>query len=94
MVQAREPNFDRLRKALLRQGELDRVPMLELKADNEIVAAIMEIDPAAYNSMNALQETELLVKFWTHLGFDAVRLRGGLQLQKVYPCQPAPASRE
>jgi hypothetical protein len=39
----REPDFDRLRRALLRQGELDRVPLLELKADNEVVAFLMGV---------------------------------------------------
>lgn len=80
----REPDFDLLRRALLRQGELDRVPLLELKADDEVVAAMMGFsDPAALSGMDTKRKTELLVTFWTDLGYDAVRLRSGLQLQKA-----------
>ena len=83
-MMTRQPNFELLRKALLRQGELDRVPMLELKADDEIVAAIMGIsDATSLANMSTKQQTKLLVDFWTKLGNDAVRMRGGLQLQKA-----------
>ncbi len=76
-----QPDFDRLRRALLRQGELDRVPLLELKADNEIVAAVMGVDeglPA--DQLEQERWTRLLVQFWYELGYDAVRLKCGLDL--------------
>ncbi len=80
----REPDFDLLRRALLREGALERVPLLELKADDEVVATVMGLsDPSALNGMPTRQKTELLVEFWTDLGYDAVRLRSGLQLQKA-----------
>jgi uroporphyrinogen decarboxylase len=83
-MMTRPPNFELLRKALLRQGELERVPMLELKADDEIVADIMGIsDATSLSVMSTKQQTKLLVDFWTKLGNDAVRMRGGLQLQKA-----------
>ena len=37
----REPNFERLRIALLRQGEPDLLPFVELKYDHEIVEALL-----------------------------------------------------
>ena len=35
------PDFGRLRQVLLRQGEPDRVPFIELFADAEIMAAVI-----------------------------------------------------
>lgn len=83
-MMTRQPDFELLRKALLRQGSLERVPMLELKADDEVVAAVLGIDnPTTFASMGKKQHTKLLVDFWSRLGFDAVRLRSGLGLQKA-----------
>jgi uroporphyrinogen decarboxylase len=81
---AREPNFDLLRRALLRQGELERVPLLELKADPEIVAAIMGVssDPPR-DAIERQRWIEIEVRFWRELGFDAVRVRSGMQLART-----------
>ncbi len=80
----RQPDFDLLRRALLRQGELERVPFLELKADDEVVATVLGLsDPTAFSKMDTKTQTEHLVRFWTDLGFDAVRLRCGLSLKKA-----------
>ena len=37
----REPNFERLRTALFRQGEPDLLPFMELKYNYEIMEAIL-----------------------------------------------------
>jgi hypothetical protein len=37
------PDFDCLRRALSREGELERVPLLELFADPEIIASVMNV---------------------------------------------------
>jgi uroporphyrinogen decarboxylase len=77
----RAPDFDRLRRALLRQGELDQVPLLELKADNEIIAHLMGVSvELATNRAERARWAETLVQFWYRLGYDAVRLRAGINL--------------
>ena len=35
------PDFERLRKVLLRQGQPDRLPFIELFADREIMEAVI-----------------------------------------------------
>jgi len=75
------PDFDLLRRAILRQGELERVPLLEQKADNAIIAAVMGVP---YSPPRDREEkarfTRLTVQFWHDLGYDAVRLKTGLDL--------------
>lgn len=79
-----EPDFNRLRRALLREGELDRVPLLELKADNEVVAHVMGLDvSAALDPLEKERWTSVLVQFWYDLGYDAVRLKAGLDLPRT-----------
>ena len=80
----REPDFDRLRRAILRQGELDRVPLLELKADDEIIAAVMGVDyRPPRDDTEQRRWTEILVRFWVAMGYDAVRLKSGLDLPRT-----------
>jgi uroporphyrinogen decarboxylase len=75
------PDFDCLRRALSREGELERVPLLELFADPEIIASVMNV---RYSPPTDLIErerwTEIVVQFWYRLGYDAVRLGVGLDL--------------
>lgn len=76
-----QPDFDVLRRAILRQGELERVPLLELKADDEIIAAVMGVDyRPPRDREEKLRFTRLMVAFWHRLGYDAVRLKTGLDL--------------
>ncbi len=76
-----DPDYTRLRRALLRQGELDRVPLLELKADEEVIAALMGVDaPLWLDAAEKERWTALEVRFWHELGYDAVRMRAGLRL--------------
>ena len=75
------PDFERLRRALTRQGGLDRAPLLELKADDEIIAEVMGVSrELAAGKIEKETWTRLLVQFWYELGYDAVRLKSGLDL--------------
>lgn len=65
------PDFSRLRKAVLRQGEPDRVPFLELFADGEIKQAILGRPMG-----NMADEAE----FWLRLGYDRVAAPIGVRL--------------
>lgn len=71
-----DPDFSRLRKALLRQGEPDRVPLYELFADPEIVYEVIKheewMHPASKALVNAVKSR--LIKFYYMLGYDYVPL--------------------
>jgi uroporphyrinogen decarboxylase len=60
------PDFSRLRKVLLRQGEPDRVPLYELFADPPIMAAIMG---------HAIRDESDLVAYQIRMGYDYVQSR-------------------
>jgi uroporphyrinogen decarboxylase len=68
-----EPDFNRLRRALTRQGEMDSVPLLELFADREIIASVMGTSskPPA-DRVEQERWTRLTVQFWHELGYDAL----------------------
>ncbi|MCZ7542656.1 MAG: uroporphyrinogen-III decarboxylase-like protein [Anaerolineae bacterium] len=77
----REPNFDLLRRALTRQGALERAPLLELFADREVIAALMGVDYAPPASAEeSARWTRIVVDFWRQLGYDAVWLNTGPDL--------------
>lgn len=59
------PDFSRLKDAMLRQGESDRLPFLELFADVEIIEAVLN---------RPMQGTKDEVEFWYRLGYDAARV--------------------
>ncbi len=87
------PNFDRLRRALTRQGELDRVPLLELFADREIIAEVMGVRAAT--PLDQIEEerwTRLMIQFWYELGYDAVWLGAApdLAYRRVAAADTAP----
>ncbi len=68
------PDFGRLRKVLLRQGEPDRVPFAELLADREIMEAVIgEPIPTRLRDREvrdvALQR---IIRFWYQAGYDYV----------------------
>jgi len=69
------PDFERLRKVLLRQGEPDRVPFVELFADREIMEAVIgEPIPVLEALDREMQETVLLrsIRFWYESGYDYI----------------------
>jgi len=76
------PDFNRLRRALLRQGEPERVSLLELKADEEIIAHVMGVNPQlAADKTQRAAWAEALVQFWYRLGYDTVRVKAGIDLK-------------
>ncbi len=86
-----EPNFERLRQVLLREGEPDMLPFMELKYDHEMMEALLgcPIPKAGYSAMEQRTETDdealrehyrLLVEFYQKMGHDYVRGRLGLSL--------------
>ena len=81
-----DPDFNRLLRVLLRQGEPDRVPFFELFADPEIVSAVVgrEVprlsgpDPISGNRQLQGYFCDCLIEFSYTLGYDyVVSLIGG-----------------
>lgn len=72
-----KPDFTRLRKVLLRQGEPDRVPFYEHFVDKEIIEAITNV-PITKLDLNEKEEKEKYLKtiidFYYKLGYDYVPL--------------------
>ncbi|MCX8053226.1 MAG: uroporphyrinogen-III decarboxylase-like protein [Armatimonadetes bacterium] len=64
-----EPDFTRLRDAVLRIGRSDRLPFLELFADTEIVEAVLD---------RPWTTDEDKVEFYYRLGYDSVPVSIGL----------------
>lgn len=64
------PSFDRLRTALLLQGEPDRVPMVEAGVEREIKAAFLGRSP---------ETLEDEVEFWAEAGYDYVPITVGMR---------------
>jgi uroporphyrinogen decarboxylase len=70
----RKPDFERLRRAIYRDGVPDCVPFVELFADREIVAAVLGEEPYYRANDRAEKEAELLqrIRFCETVGFDFV----------------------
>ncbi len=70
-----DPDFNRLRKVLFRDGEPDRIPFLELFADVEIIEAILG-EKLVLPGQNARQvrkrAAQKLIEFHYRLGYDYV----------------------
>jgi uroporphyrinogen decarboxylase len=69
------PDFGRLRQVLLRQGEPDRVPFVELFADDEVMAAVTgEPVPSPMGTDRASRDRMLdwRIRFWYETGYDYV----------------------
>ncbi len=65
-----DTNFERVRRALLRQGEGDRVPLFELSIHKDIKAEILG------HPVSGLQDE---VEFWRAAGYDFVSTRAGVR---------------
>jgi uroporphyrinogen decarboxylase len=69
------PDFERLRKVLTRQGLPDRVPFIELFADPEVVAAVMN-EPVIRYKRGDRQQCEAMylqrIRFCYKVGWDFV----------------------
>jgi uroporphyrinogen decarboxylase len=70
------PDYTRLQKALKRQGDPNRVPFLELFADQEVIAGLLDenVIPQDVQLVNreALEKgLSQKIRFWHRLGYDA-----------------------
>ena len=78
----RAPDFEALRATLTREGDQGREAMLELFADPEIIAAVLEEEIATpVAEADRLRFAEMRVEFWTRLGYDTVRVAAGPALR-------------
>lgn len=63
-------NFERVRRAMLRQGEPDRVPLFELSVHKDLKAGILG---------RPLAGSEDDIAFWHTAGYDFVSVRAGVR---------------
>lgn len=73
------PNFERLRRTLLLQGEPDRVPLLELGVDRDLKRAFLG---------GRRRGLEGEVEFWVAAGYDHVPLAAGIGMVIAGQIQP------
>ena len=71
MPRSDSPNFERLKQALLLQGEPDRVPLLELGVDREVKRAFLKSD-----KKGMAREVE----FWVEAGYESIPIAQGVGL--------------
>lgn len=84
MLPTPKPDFNNLRKALTRQGEPERLPLIELFADREIMEAVIgEPIPVARPDQKDLRQLawDRTIKFWYQTGYDYVTVSAGVPLQ-------------
>lgn len=77
------PDFQRLRKVLLRQGTPDRLPLVELLIDREMVEAVLgERVPYAAPDQPEQRRHELdqLIHFWHSMGYDYITVQAGVPM--------------
>ena len=80
-----KPDFTRLRKVLLRQGEPDRLPLVELLVDREMMEAVLgERIPYADPHDTAARQRELdgVIRFWHRTGYDYITVQAGVPVQR------------
>jgi uroporphyrinogen decarboxylase len=78
-----KPDFGRMRQVLLRQGEPDRLPLVELLVDREMMEAVLgeripyadPRDPIARH-----RELEQLIQFWYCTGYDYITVQAGVPM--------------
>ena len=81
-----QPDFDRLRKVLLRHGEPDRLPLIELYADREIMEAVTgekipTYEPFEHEAQEAAMRTT--TRFYYELGYDYVPAGAKVNIPRV-----------
>lgn len=73
-----KPDFERVRTALMLEGEPDRVPLFELKIDRDVCEAFMG---------RPVRDVKSNVEFWLAAGYDFIRIRPPY----VFPGESQPA---
>lgn len=74
-----DPDFERFRKAVMREGEPDRIPFAELFHDLEIVEAIMgEKMPSGKGREAERAAVKFRIDFWYRMGYDYARFGPGI----------------
>lgn len=79
------PDFGRLRQVLLRQGQPDRLPLIELFPDHEIMEAVLERPIPRGDSSQPDQRRHALdeaITFWYQTGYDYLTVGAGVSLPK------------
>ena len=85
MVHIPRPNFENLRQVLLRQGQPERLPFIELFADREIMEAVIGEPIPAYDLFQREQQeiaVRQTIRFWYETGYDHVGLGVRLDLPR------------
>jgi uroporphyrinogen decarboxylase len=76
-----KPDFARMRKALLRQGEPDRLPLVELLVDREMMEAVLG-ERIPFTNPRDLparhRELDALIRFWHGAGYDYLTVQAGV----------------
>lgn len=70
-----EPDFDRLRRVILRQRLPDRVPFYELLADQEIIDSVLEVaplNPTLQVKEHREEQMRRRIRFCLKMGYDYV----------------------
>jgi len=80
-----QPDFNRFLKVLLRQGEPDRIPFVELFHDGEIMQAVLgeSLAPPPGSDVNwAEYYHKQRLTFWHTLGYDYISLGPGVNMPR------------
>jgi len=73
-----QPDFSRFYKAVLRQGEPDRIPFVELMVDPEVIQAVLGevvVKPQPHNREQNQRFIDQKIRFFYSLGYDYVPVR-------------------
>jgi uroporphyrinogen decarboxylase len=85
MQSPRPPDFSRLRRVLLRQGEPDHLPLIELLVDHEMKEAVLgERIPTPPPGDRAAREAALdaMLRFWHTTGYDYITVQAGVPINR------------
>jgi len=92
------PDFSRFRKAVLCQGEPDRLPFVELFVDPEIMGTLLEEPlsvPELKDSDSVKKYIRQQIRYWYEYGYDyvSISLDLGMPLKRVTVADTASLSR-
>lgn len=74
-----QPNFARLERALMLEGEPDRVPLFEIGVDSDVMQAFLGKPVGDMREAGEISKTmESFVEFWITAGYDYVPIQCGI----------------